>query len=258
MEFKQTNNTWRENMKNTKLQIATALVALSGLAAAVPTYAGLVFSIENAGVQASTVPGVVTEDFNSAPVGAFSGSVLGGLGSLTSGGAIVAPDAYGGSAPPPITGSDYYAVGVQSGQTAATLTLSTAQHYFGLEWLAGDAANVLTFYNGATVIGTYHVGDIIPSLGPAYFGNPNNGADSSEPFVYLDFTTTGSDAITSVQFNNNLQSGFEMDNMSVLAQEITPPGNPVVPEPSTCISGALLLLPFGASTLRILRKNRVA
>jgi hypothetical protein len=30
----------------------------------------------------------------------------------------------------------------------------------------------------------------------------------------------------------------------------------VVPEPATLISGALLLLPFGASTLRILRKNR--
>jgi hypothetical protein len=32
----------------------------------------------------------------------------------------------------------------------------------------------------------------------------------------------------------------------------------VVPETSTVIAGALLLLPFGASTLRILRKNRVA
>ena len=32
----------------------------------------------------------------------------------------------------------------------------------------------------------------------------------------------------------------------------------VVPEPTTLIAGALLLLPFGASTLRILRRNRVA
>ena len=31
-----------------------------------------------------------------------------------------------------------------------------------------------------------------------------------------------------------------------------------VPEPSTCIAGALLLLPFGASTLRMLRKSRKA
>jgi hypothetical protein len=32
----------------------------------------------------------------------------------------------------------------------------------------------------------------------------------------------------------------------------------IVPEPTTMIAGALLLLPFGASTLRILRKNRAA
>ena len=31
-----------------------------------------------------------------------------------------------------------------------------------------------------------------------------------------------------------------------------------VPEPTTMIAGALLLLPFGASTLRILRKKLVA
>jgi hypothetical protein len=31
-----------------------------------------------------------------------------------------------------------------------------------------------------------------------------------------------------------------------------------VPEPTTIIAGALLLLPFGASTVRILRKNRTA
>jgi hypothetical protein len=32
----------------------------------------------------------------------------------------------------------------------------------------------------------------------------------------------------------------------------------VVPEPTTMIAGALLLLPFGASTLRILRKRQMA
>jgi hypothetical protein len=32
--------------------------------------------------------------------------------------------------------------------------------------------------------------------------------------------------------------------------------DPIVPEPTTLISGAMLLMPFGASTLRMLRKNR--
>ncbi|MGA2801073.1 MAG: choice-of-anchor C family protein [Verrucomicrobiota bacterium] len=42
--------------------------------------------------------------------------------------------------------------------------------------------------------------------------------------------------------------GAVIDNVSLNA----------VPEPTTIIAGALLLLPFGASTLRILRKNRTA
>ena len=32
----------------------------------------------------------------------------------------------------------------------------------------------------------------------------------------------------------------------------------MVPEPSTVVAGALLLLPFGVSTVRILRKSRAA
>ncbi|MGC3961034.1 MAG: hypothetical protein QM813_24815 [Verrucomicrobiota bacterium] len=34
--------------------------------------------------------------------------------------------------------------------------------------------------------------------------------------------------------------------------------NTPVPEPSTYVAGALLLLPFGAHTLRVLRKNCAA
>jgi hypothetical protein len=41
------------------------------------------------------------------------------------------------------------------------------------------------------------------------------------------------------------------------SQEFFMLGTPV-PEPTTMIAGALLLLPFGASTLRVLRKNRAA
>jgi hypothetical protein len=47
-----------------------------------------------------------------------------------------------------------------------------------------------------------------------------------------------------IQHNLNAQEMF---------YNITP-----VPEPTTLIAGALLLLPFGASTLRVLRRNRAA
>ena len=227
-------------------------MAAIGLVAAVPSHAGLVFSIEGPGVQASTVSGVTTEDFNSQGTGPLAGSIA--VGTLSVGGSIVAPNAFGGSAPP-AAGSDYYAVGVQSGQNQATLTLSSPQNYFGMYWPAGDTQNKLSLYNGATLLGAYSVFDIIATaLSSGYYGNPNNGLDSGEPFVYLNFTTTGTDFITSIVFQNNQNSGFEMDNFSIATGNITPPGT-VVPEPTTMIAGALLLLPFGVSTLRMLRKK---
>jgi hypothetical protein len=59
-------------------------------------------------------------------------------------------------------------------------------------------------------------------------------------------TTGGSNFADSnpwVQPNQNMMARFDVT---------------AVPEPTTMIAGALLLLPFGASTLRILRKNRTA
>ncbi len=47
----------------------------------------------------------------------------------------------------------------------------------------------------------------------------------------------------------NLYTGPDVYNQDMLA---------IVPEPATMIAGALLLLPFGASTIRFLRKNRTA
>lgn len=211
------------------------LVALAGLAAATSSHAGLVFTHEAPGVQATTVPGtMVTEDFNSGSPGAFSGSVLGGLGTLSAGGAKVAPDAFGGS-----FGSQYYAVGVQSGATVATLGFSSPQKYVGMWWPAGDGQNRLAFYNGATLLGSYRVGDIIPSLTPAYYGNPNSpGVNTGEPYVYLNFTATGGDQISQVDFlNDSTGSGFEIDNISVTDRQITPPGVPDGGSTAALLSG---------------------
>ncbi len=215
-------------MKSFKLGV---LVALSGLATAMSGHAGLVFTIENAGVQATTVPGVTTETFDSGSPGAFSGAIA--MGTLSTGGAKVAPNFFGGS-----SASQYYAVGAQSGSTAATLTLTTPQNYLGMWWPAGDAQNRLEFYDGATLLASYRVADIVPFLSPAYYGNPNGGVNAGEPYVYLDFTTTGGSHITSVNFlNDSTGSGFEIDNISVTTDVITPPGNPI---------------PDGGSTLALL------
>ncbi len=172
------------------------------------------------------------------PVGTFNGGAV--VSGSYSGGA------FGGA-----YGSDYYAVGVQSGTVQGTLTFAKPEYYFGMWWPAGDAGNELEFYDGSTLLASYRVGDIIPSLSSAYFGNPNNGLDAAEPFVYLDFTATGSDQFTKVVFNNDtVYSGFEMDNMSVYGQPITPPGNPV-PDPAS----TLALLGFAVTALAGVRRK---
>ena len=48
-------------------------------------------------------------------------------------------------------------------------------------------------------------------------------------------------------------SSGSVDINSITVSDVSP-----VPEPTTMIAGALLLLPFGATTLRMLRKNRAA
>jgi hypothetical protein len=54
--------------------------------------------------------------------------------------------------------------------------------------------------------------------------------------------------MTGSEFANGSIQDTYSQNIQILA----------VPEPTTMIAGAMLLLPFGASTLRILRKNRTA
>lgn len=212
--------------------LAVGVCAFLGLRAD----AGLVFTIENPGVQQTTVPGAITENFDdfditSSPVGVYTG------------GAIVNADVFGGA-----NGSPYY---IQLFQGAATLTFAGPQTYFGVWWSAGDAGNILEFYDpSSALIASYNVGSIIPSLSPEYYGNPNSGGNEVEPYVYLNFTTTGATRLGSVIFRNTLGTGFETDNHSIFDQPIDPPGNPLPEGGAT-----LILLGGGAGLLSILRRR---
>ncbi len=207
-----------------------------GLHCAPSLQAQISFTHEADGVQATTVAGVTTENFDSFSVGnlpASQSTPIGTFSGATTAGAIVAPNAYGGSA-----GSDYYAVGTMSGSTSATLTFNGAQHFFGMWWAAGDNQNSLTFFDGATPVETFTTAEISAGLTAGYFGNPNNSEDSGEPFVYLDFTGMSGQTFTSVEFDNSLSTGFEMDNLSILT-----PGNSV---PDATNTGLMLLMMVAA------------
>jgi hypothetical protein len=192
-----------------------------GLLLAQPLRANVMFTVENAGVQATTVPDTITETFNSVPMGSVS-IYVSPIGTI-SGGAIVGANIYGGA----LGIGNFYGDGNQSGTASATLTFNSAQTFFGLWWSAMDSQNVLKFFDGATLVGTFTTADIVPSLTSAYYGNPNGGGDSGEPFAYVDFTGTAGTQFTSVEFDNNTTTatGFEVDNLSILACNVPDAAN---------------------------------
>lgn len=60
---------------------------------------------------------------------------------------------------------------------------------------------------------------------------------------------------------DNANGAYGVYSMNITRVGTQTPGQPllaVVPEPSTVVAGALLLLPFGVSTLRILRKKQTS
>jgi hypothetical protein len=73
-------------------------------------------------------------------------------------------------------------------------------------------------------------------------------------------TVSGNDPVTA-EAANMLASLSGLTGLADLRGLVSPSGQNYVvpvPEPTTMIAGALLLLPFGASTLRILRKKQTA
>ncbi len=123
---------------------------------------------------------------------------------------------------------------------------------------AAMALAMYTVLYNSTGYGTYN----------SAFGGPGafqitGGLQTSGSAVYTDYIA---------DLNEGVLGTLHGSSSSVTGNELVPTdptaqgmilmggyanGSPV-PEPTTIIAGALMLLPFGASTLRILRKNRAA
>jgi len=132
----------------------------------------------------------------------------------------------------------YLTSGMNSGSypnAKVTLTFGSLQQYFGLLWGSVDSYNTLSFYNGNTLVGTLTGSQVLASP---------TGDQGVNGTVYVNINSTlPFDTVVAT----SSQYAFEFDNVAY--------NTTTVPEPTTMIAGALLLLPFGASTLRILRKR---
>jgi len=98
-------------------------------------------------------------------------------------------------------------------------------------------------YDGGNTTFTVSVnGNVVTTL------NPSSG-QAFTPLSFIIPLSSGNNnlAFTATGVHGNDETAF-VGNVSITA----------VPEPTTVISGVLMLLPFGASTLRILRRNRAA
>jgi hypothetical protein len=132
-----------------------------------------------------------------------------------------------------VNGSGVAGKNVWSGTIAPPLTLG--QTYEFSAWVenvfSAAPANV-QFSFGGNVLGAFSATGL--GVWQQFTANFVATANQTSGAVDLIITANGND--------------FALDDISLRA----------VPEPTTMIAGALLLLPFGASTLRMLRKNRAA
>lgn len=140
-----------------------------------------------------------------------------------------APSEYGGA-----NGGSYAVVGSPTGSAdiwSSTLTFDSPVSHFGFWWSAADPGNQLTLYSGNQIILSMNDQTLINALGSCttgnnpYCGNPNNGQDKKELFVYVNIYDPD---ITSAKFSQTQWGGFEFDR---LLYDTDPPTS--TPEPTT-------------------------
>lgn len=190
------------------------LLGASLLGFSVPAKAAVVVTYaESPGAENSTLSNTQVFDFNNLSTGLHTNVSWGDVGSFNQL-YIKGTDQYGGAtdATHP-NGSNYSVQGVGSTVSSTTLTLNQNSGYFGFWWSAGDASNVLDFYNNGNLVAEFTTANLLTALGPTYDGNPKNRSlDPSEPFAFINFYGDAQTTWNSIVFRNSSTSGFESDN----------------------------------------------
>lgn len=200
------------NMIKTLVAAAAALAALQAHALSVDVTAGPV----------STEAGAVTIDFDSAPPASWS----------YSGGALFTASSGGITAQPPGSTGNFWSIGTSGGQDGpGVVTITGGAKYYGFLWGSPDSYNTVSFYDGATLLGSYTGSVVYP---------PADGDQSVGRF--LNAHAGAGETITSIHFTSN-GNAFETDNHAIVA----------VPEPETY---ALMLAGLASIGFMVRRRSR--
>jgi hypothetical protein len=165
-----------------------------------------------------------------------SGAVAGGAG-------VDAIDSHTGLAMDNISIGTAYLYSQFRNGGLGTLTASQAGQLQNAIWYL---ENEITFAQLSTMNGVD---------GTSYYTLAKTGTSTTDTTVFND--SLGAYGVIAMNLFNGAY-GTPVTNPNGTNYSLNQDQLAVVPEPTTMIAGALLLLPFGASTLRILRKNRTA
>ena len=155
----------------------------------------------------------------------------------------------------------------QTGSPAVQLAM---QYIVGYNNINGDYQYDYTFSTTPNeLVTTINIGidpTVASSITGVYSSNPTTFMGQNSVLVSWSFVIGGG-GTTPASGNIGFYStyGPTWDTAAVVdghgiswASPQNVPSPAAVPEPSTVVAGALLLLPFGVSTMRILRKNKVS
>jgi hypothetical protein len=173
----------------------------------------LVTYAEDAFAYNSSLSGTSVYDFNNLSTGLNTNVAWSGVGTFDQL-FIKNPDTVGGAAESSNPNGTRYSVqGAGTSVVSTTLFLNTDSAYFGMWWSAGDARNVLSFYDGDNLVARFTTATLLEPLPANYDGNPRNkNIQRHEPFAFINFFGDETTTWDRIVLNNIGYSGFESDN----------------------------------------------